>query len=332
MYAIRQAQPPHQMKFSTDDLLSLTTPDGGIKFHAASSADSFAFCKQLATQHYENFPVGSLLIPRTLQPHFYSIYAFSRLADDIADELHNGDSARKFAALGALEQLLLHPDDVRGNPILTALHETMRIKAIPTLPFQKLLTAFRMDSAFRQAQTFEDLEHYCAHSANPVGELVLRLFDLYTPERAPLSDGVCTGLQLANFWQDFSRDLPIGRMFIPQNILAECGLESAELLALYADNTQKPDEEALKLVKERFFHAFTLLFHKTKSYFAIGKGLLPSVPHTRLRAELALTIAGGEQILAKAYRKQHQILIHRVSISKSDAPTLLARSIRLFVG
>lgn len=332
MYAIRQAQPQHHMNFSTDDLLALTLPDGGTRFRKASIGESFAFCKQIATEHYENFPVGSLLIPRDLQPHFYSIYAFSRLADDIADELHNDDEIRKFAALDALEQLLLHPDDVQGNPILTALHETMRTKAIPALPFQKLLTAFRMDSAFRQAQTFEDLEHYCKYSANPVGELVLRLFGLYTPERVPLSDAVCTGLQLANFWQDFSRDLPIGRVFIPQNILAECGLESAELLALYAGGIQKPDEEALKLVKERFFHAFTLLFHKTKLYFALGKGLLPSVPHTRLRAELALTIAGGERVLAKAYRKQHHILAHRVSISTFDVPTLLARSIRLFIG
>jgi len=320
------------MKFSTDDLLALTTPDGGGTLRTSSLEDSFAFCKRIATQHYENFPVGSLLIPRALQPHFYSIYAFSRLADDIADEMDVDEGEKKFAALSALEHLLLHPSELRGNPILSALHETMRVHAIPTLPFQKLLTAFRMDSAFRQAATFEDLEHYCAHSANPIGELVLRLFGIYTSERAPLSDAVCTGLQLANFWQDFSRDLPIGRVFIPQSVLKEYGLESAELLAIYGSTAQETDEEALKLVKERFFHAFTLLFHKTKSYFTFGKGLLPTITHKRLRAELALTIAGGEQILAKAYRSQHRILLHRVSLTTFDAPSLLARSIRLFVG
>jgi squalene synthase HpnC len=331
MCAIRQAQPHKQMKFSTDDLLALTTPDGG-RFHAKSNAESYAFARQLAMQHYENFPVGSVLIPRPLQQHFYSIYAFSRLADDIADELNESATETKFAALDALERMLLNPDEVRGNPILSALHETMRVKAIPAQPFQQLLTAFRMDSAFKQAETFADLEFYCAHSANPVGELVLRLFDLYTPTRAPLSDAVCTGLQLANFWQDFSRDLPIGRVFIPQNVLRESGLEGADLLALYGGTAQEPDKEALKLVKERFFHAFTLLFHKTKSYFAFGKGLLPTITHKRLRAELALTIAGGEQILAKAYHSQHRILLHRVSLSKWDVPSLLARSIRLFVG
>lgn len=318
------------MKFSSHDLLALTLPDGG-RFRTSSAESAYDFCKRLALGHYENFPVGSVLIPRHLQSHFYSIYAFSRLADDIADELTDATSDTKFAALDALERLLLHPEEVQGNPIVSALHETMRSETIPALPFQKLLTAFRMDSAFTQARTFADLEHYCSHSANPVGELVLRLFGLYTPARAPLSDAVCTGLQLANFWQDFSRDLPLGRVFIPEETLRECGLESAELLDLYAQGTPTPESEALKLVKERFFHAFTLLFHKTKSYFALGKGLLPTIPHRRLRGELALTIAGGERILAKAYQSQHRILLHRVSLSQWDAPALVARSVRLFV-
>lgn len=319
------------MKFSSDELLDLTTPSGG-RFAVPSLRAAQDFCKQLATKHYENFPVGSLLIPRALQPHFYSIYAFSRLADDLADELSPEDETVKFAALEALERLLLTPTGSSTNPIFKALHATMSEKGIPALPFQKLLTAFRMDSAFRQAENFRDLEYYCAHSANPVGELVLRLFGLYTPDRAPLSDAICTGLQLANFWQDFSRDLPIGRVFIPQEILGIYGLKSEELLALYADAPAKPREESLNLVKERFFQCFTLLFEQTKLYFADGKNLLPTIPHKRLRAELALTIAGGEQIVALAYQKQHEILHTRVSLSKRDAPALLARSIRLFFG
>lgn len=317
------------MKFSSDNLLTLTTPDGG-RFAARSLEESQHFCRRLAHEHYENFPVGSLLIPRVLHDHFYSIYAFSRLADDIADELPPESSTEKFTALEALEHLLLHPETLDGNPIFQALHHTIEQKSIPILPFQKLLTAFRMDSAFRQADTFGDLEHYCAHSANPVGELVLRLFNLYTPERAPLSDAVCTGLQLANFWQDFSRDLPVGRVFVPEEVLAACGLEASELLALYANGRKEADEKALILVKERFFQCFTLLFHKTKSYFAQGKALLPSIPHKRLRAELALTIAGGERILEQSYNLQHSILLRRVRLSKRDIPALLAQSIRYY--
>ncbi|MFY7997563.1 MAG: squalene/phytoene synthase family protein [Candidatus Kapaibacteriota bacterium] len=317
------------MKFSTQELLELTTPSGG-RFVADSLAESQAFCRRLALGHYENFPVGSLLIPRHLQPHFYSIYAFSRLADDVADELSPNDEAKKFAALEALERLLLNPLETRGNPIFQALHETIMAKSLPTLPFQKLLAAFRMDTAFRQAETFQDLEYYCAHSANPVGELVLRLFELYTPERAVLSDAVCTGLQLANFWQDFSRDLPIGRVFIPQAVLQQCGLESANLLALYDNSRKESGDSALNLVKERFSQCFTLLFQQTKSYFAHGRALLPTIPHKRLRAELSLTIAGGERIVRAAYEQQHRILFHRVSISRRDVPALLARSVRLF--
>jgi hypothetical protein len=98
--------------------------------HDLIYAESYAFARQLAMQHYENFPVGSVLIPRPLQPHFYSICAFSHLADDIADELYESATETKFAALDALERMLLHPDEVYGNPILSALHETMRMKAI----------------------------------------------------------------------------------------------------------------------------------------------------------------------------------------------------------
>lgn len=319
------------MKFSSDDLLTLTTPDGG-RFAVRSLQESQRFCRRLAHEHYENFPVGSVLIPRMLHDHFYSIYAFSRLADDIADELPTHQSEEKFAALEALEHLLLHPETVVSNPIFQALHYTIEQKFIPTLPFQKLLTAFRMDSDFQRAATYQDLEYYCAHSANPVGELVLRLFDLYTPERAPLSDAVCTGLQLANFWQDFSRDLPIGRVFIPEEVLVQCGLEASELLGLYTADRKRMNEQALILVKERFFQCFTLLFHKTKSYFAQGKALLPSIPYKRLRAELALTIAGGERILEQSYKSQDTILCQRVRLSKRDIPALLAQSVRYYCG
>ncbi|MCU0427180.1 MAG: squalene/phytoene synthase family protein [Candidatus Kapabacteria bacterium] len=319
------------MKFSHEELLDLTTPHGG-RFAATTREESHRFCRRLALGHYENFPVGSLLIPRRLQQHFYSIYAFSRLADDIADELAQENTVEKFTALKRLETLLMQPEIVCGNPIFTALHETISTKAIPTLPFQKLLTAFRMDSDFRQARNYEDLEHYCAHSANPVGELVLRLFDLYTPEREPLSNAVCTGLQLANFWQDFSRDLPVGRVFIPQEVLSECGLAASELLAIYPNGRLEADTKALKVVKDRFFQCFTLLFHQTKSYFADGRALLPTIPHKRLRAELALTIAGGERILEQSFHLRHDILIRRVQLSKRDTPALLAQSARYFFG
>ncbi len=314
------------LPFSNEELLDVSTEDGG-QFAIHSDEEAFAFCANLAKAHYENFPVGSLLIPRHLQAHFYSVYAFSRLADDIADELHTTDAHEKLAALERLEQMLLldNPNTLQ-NPIFRALHATMREKAIPTLPFQKLLQAFRMDSEFHQATRWEELEYYCQHSANPVGELVLRIYGIYSPTLAPLSDAVCTGLQFANFWQDFSRDIPHGRIFIPQNILEEFGLNAEDIRRFHA----APETISTKIIENQFLPCFQLLFHKTKLYFANGSALLSHIADTRLRAELALTISGGETVLEAAYSLGFRILHERPKLSKRTFPRVLWRAVRLF--
>ncbi|MCS6808026.1 MAG: squalene/phytoene synthase family protein [Bacteroidota bacterium] len=317
------------MKFSSTELLDLTMPCGG-RFCISSLHEAYAFCEHLARKHYENFPVGSLLLPRTLRRHFYAVYAFARIADDIADELHAHESI-KHHALNTFETLLCTPEHVYGHPIFTALHATMQEKALPILPFHKLLHAFRMDASFCQASSWEELEYYCAHSANPIGELVLRLFDAYTPQRAALSDAICTGLQLTNFWQDLSRDIPRGRLFIPHTVLATCGIEASELYNLYTPSSLLPNDAALELVKERFFHCFTLLFQRTKSYFTRGIALLPVLPSSRLRAEIALTIAGGERILEQAFRLQQHIFYKRPQLVCTDVPLLLVRSLRHYI-
>jgi hydroxysqualene synthase len=323
------------MLSNTADILALTTPDGGGgRFCAASDAEAYNFCKRLARSHYENFPVGSLLIPRVLQPHFFSVYAFARLADDVADELTG--SVEKFAALERLEMMLTHKDYPSTNPIARALQATMRTKSIPALPFQKLLSAFRTDAAFEAPQTMHDLEQYSEFSAHPVGELVLRIFSLYTPERIPFSDAICTALQLANFWQDFSVDIPRGRLMIPQTILHQHSLHADELFALHdtsADDSRSGRDALLKNVAPRFLLCLDVLFHETKLYFTRGKELLPSIPHDyyRLRLELALTIAGGERILEKVFSLKEQVLICRPRLDSGDFLPLLRAFVRLLV-
>jgi hydroxysqualene synthase len=314
------------LPFSNADLIALSQPNGG-RFGVTSTADAYTFCKRLARAHYENFPVGSLLISKHLQPHFFSVYAFSRLADDIADELGNNNRTEKFAALARLEEMLLSSDQNLANPILRALQETIREKNLPVLPFQKLLMAFRMDADFRQARDFADLEHYCAHSANPIGEIVLRLYDFYTPERAAWSEAVCTGLQCANFWQDFSRDIPNGRIFIPSDVLAAYSLRSEDMYHFFANHEKIP----LKIVRTQFLPCFDVLFERTKVYFTNGSRLLAIIPDKRLRAELALTIAGGEQILAASYALGFRILKERPKLSLNHLMMLCWRSFRLFV-
>lgn len=294
----------------------------------ASNEAAFAVCRYIARSHYENFPVASVLVPKRLQPHFFSIYAFARLADDIADEFSEKNAAEyKDDALMRLETMLLSPETVQGNPIFLALQATMWEKQIPAQPFQKLLTAFRMDSDFRQAESWSDLERYCTFSANPVGELVLRLYGLYDDTRAPLSDAVCTGLQLANFWQDFSRDVPEGRIFIPNDILAEHGL-TAEAIHYFA---REPEKISLKIVRNQFLPCFDVLFHRTKSYFAHGSALLRTIDDKRLRAELALTIAGGEHVLHTAHNLGFEIFSTRPHLSAKSALRVLVRAAALFM-
>jgi squalene synthase HpnC len=173
------------------------------------------YCRRLARRHYENFTAASLLLPRHLRQHFCNIYAYCRWADDLADEV--GDPQQSLALLRWWERLVYECYQGQAtHPVFVALADTVRRFAIPIEPFLDLLVAFRQDQQVTRYETFGDLLNYCHYSANPVGRLVLYLAECFTPERARLSDAVCTGLQLANFWQDVARDYDQGRIYLPQ--------------------------------------------------------------------------------------------------------------------
>ncbi|MBN2475020.1 MAG: squalene synthase HpnC [Pirellulales bacterium] len=176
------------------------------------------YCRRLARRHYENFTVASFLLPRTLRQHFCNVYAYCRWADDLADEI--GDPKQSLALLHWWEAQL------RGcyagktqHPVFVALADTIRKFEIPIDPFVDLLVAFRQDQRVVRYDQFDQLLQYCRYSANPVGRLVLYLGRCHTPERSRLADSICTGLQLANFWQDVARDYQRGRVYLPQ---ADC--------------------------------------------------------------------------------------------------------------
>jgi hydroxysqualene synthase len=312
------------MTFSDAELHDLTTHTGG-RFRVSSTEQAFSFCTRLAQSHYENFPVGSVLIPKQLRPHFYSIYAFSRIADDLADELcgglHGTAEQTRLAALHRFEALLTRAEQNNGNPVFTALHATMQQHAIPQEPLQRLLVAFQMDSAFHQPATFGDVLHYCTFSANPVGELVLRLYGLWDERRKPLSDAVCTALQLVNFWQDISRDRANGRVYIPKATLEQHGLAAAQILA--AEERLEPHVQAAleRCLEELFLH--------TERLFEQGSYLLGTIPNGRLRWELAFTIAGGIRILERARRHGSYLLFTRPALGTADVFHIFVRAARL---
>jgi squalene synthase HpnC len=193
-------------------------------------ADAYRHCQKIAESHYENFTVGSWLLPRRLRRHIAAIYAFSRVADDMADE---GDrpAEERLQLLDAWErELELCFQGRPRNPIFVALGRSVEEFDLPIEPFRRLLRAFRSDVVFSGFDTADALLAYCRCSANPVGHLVLNLFGYRDSERQDLADKICTGLQLANFWQDVSVDARKGRIYVPRDALASFGCSGTDLM------------------------------------------------------------------------------------------------------
>src|SRR5262249_32129374 len=178
---------------------------------AVPLAQARSYCSRLARSHYENFTVASLLLPRRLLRHFHAVYAYCRWADDLADEVGGGPRALALLRWWREELLRCYGGQPR-HPGMLALRETIQPLPIPPDPFLDLLFAFEQDQIVKRYRTYEQLLAYCRNSANPVGHLILYLGEAYSRETAELSDHICTGLQLANFWQDIARDFDIGRV------------------------------------------------------------------------------------------------------------------------
>src|ERR1700678_1483747 len=187
-------------------------------------ATAYQFCERLAKSHYENFTVASWLMPREMRPPMYAISAYARMPDDFADEHHDR------AMLDQWERELdLAYAGTPRHPVFIALADTVRRFEIPRDPFKDLLTAFRSDVDFKGFDTLDDLLGYSRYSANPVGPLVLYLFGYRDAERQRLSDLVCSGLQLANFWQDVAIDFAHGRIYVPRLDLERFGVVPEDL-------------------------------------------------------------------------------------------------------
>lgn len=295
------------MQISTD-IFELIKPDGG-KFRVNNLEEAYIFCKKIATSHYENFPVGSVFIPKRSRKHFYSVYSFARLADDIADE--TTDKEKAIEALEILEEFLTLNKLKEGNPILMALGNTNKLLNIPLLPYKKLLKAFRMDLDFSQPQSLEDLEYYCDNSANPIGELVLRIFGNYKVDTKTYSDDICTALQLVNFWQDISRDKQKGRIYIPNDLIKKYKLNN-ENLAIEKNSSK------LNLLLDE-------IFDFTEKKFSNGEKLIELLRSRKLRAEIKFVIEGGKLILKKCKKLNTKLIHQRPKLSKGDFAVLFLK-------
>jgi squalene synthase HpnC/squalene synthase HpnD len=277
-------------------------------------AEAERYTRWLATHHYENFNVVSWLLPRELHQHFYNVYAYCRWSDDLGDEV--ADSARALQLLDAWEGelKLIYAANGPGpsHPVLIALRETIRAKNIPITPFSDLLRAFRQDQTVKRYASWDAVYDYCVYSANPVGRLVLYLCGYSDAARQKMSDATCTALQLANFWQDVSRDLEKGRIYIPLEALAAHGLTDADIVR--------------KKFDARYVGLMQSLIARTRELFDAGRPLAKTV-QPFLRTDLEMFTRGGLAILHAIESSGYNTLQARPSVSKLTQVKLLTQTL-----
>ncbi len=277
----------------------------------SSLAESRKYTRWLATHHYENFSVATFLLPSHLRQHFYDVYAYCRWADDLGDEVP--DSRAALELLDWWEEQLLECYAGRvAHPVFVALQDTVDRFDIPIEPFRNLLVAFRQDQTVHRYPTWEAVLDYCRNSAAPVGRLVLNLCGYRDPKRFALSDHTCTALQLANFWQDVSRDLEKDRIYIPLDLLAASGLTEPELIDRRFD--------------DRYVHLMRGLVARTRELFKLGEPLVASV-NPRLRVDLQLFSRGGMAVLDAIESVGYNTLQQRPALSSVKKCQLLGRAL-----
>ena len=315
-----------------------------IPERAPSLDEAQQYCSRLAHSHYENFSVVTWFLPKHLHQHFYNVYAYCRISDDLGDEV--GDPQQSLALLDAWEAELnatylspvpqrLKPEsflnsagtpegvplqsagepaqDTAGprHPVFIALRETIREFDIPRAPFANLLTAFRQDQTITRFPTFEDVLAYCKNSANPVGHLVLYLCGYRDAERQQLSDYTCTALQLANFWQDVAVDYGKGRIYLPLDSMAKFGVSESDI----AERRATP----------QFLEMMKFEVARARDWFRMGLPLVGKVDK-HLATDLDLFSRGGLEILNAIEQQDYDVLTKRPAISKPRKLWLVARA------
>jgi squalene synthase HpnC len=272
-----------------------------------SLSEAREFCRRITRSHSENFSVATLFLPRRLLPHFYAVYAYCRFADDLADESESEPRALQKLADWRDELLSTYAGEPR-HPITVALADAIQRFAIPSQPFLDLIAAFEQDQRVKRYETYSELLDYCRRSADPVGRILLYLFECFDEKRAKLSDRICTALQLTNFWQDVARDFEIGRVYLPR--------EDREQFQYSDDDLQA----------KRFTPQFAALMRfevaRARDLFERGLPLVDLVPKT-VRTDVELFARGGLAILRKIEEQGYNVWQRRPRLNKFDKARLM---------
>jgi squalene synthase HpnC len=277
---------------------------------APALAEAQAYCERLAKSHYENFSVATWFLPAGLRQHFYNVYAYCRISDDLGDEVGNPQQSLELLNQWEAELKACYTGSPR-HPVFVALAGTVRQFAIPQHEFSDLLIAFRQDQTVTRFETFDDVLGYCRYSANPVGHLVLYLCGYSDAERQQLSDYTCTALQLANFWQDVTVDYQKGRLYLPLEDLRRYGVTGEDI--------------AQGRATRHFFELMKFEVQRAREWFERGMPLVKKV-NRELAVDLLLFSRGGQEILNAIERQGFDVLRRRPVISKPRKLWLVARA------
>jgi squalene synthase HpnC len=264
--------------------------------------------------------VASRLLPKAMRPHVAAVYAFARVADDIADE-GSAPATERLASLAAwrdrVHNAARSPVDPRSNDrdglICLALGHSIRSLDLPLSLFDDLLSAFGQDTMTSRYASWADVFDYCRRSANPIGRLVLRIAGYRDEALDRSSDALCTALQLTNFWQDFGRDWCAGRLYVPLEVQASCKASETDL----AGGRMSPAWAA----------AIGRCVHVAREKFAEGRAVCDGV-RGRLRLELRFTWLGGSRILERVERARFSLIESRPRLGSTDVPVLVWRAAR----
>ncbi|SNS62550.1 squalene synthase HpnC [Noviherbaspirillum humi] len=258
----------------------------------------------MSVEHYENFPVASLLLPAHLRPAVTAVYAFARSADDIADE-GTASNAERLAALADYEAQLrrIECGETPESPMFARLAAVVRDYRLPLQPLRDLLSAFAQDVQIKRYADFAGLLDYCRRSANPVGRIMLHLYGATAPAGLSQSDAICSALQIINFLQDVAIDWDKERVYLPQEDLRRFGVSEASIAAGKADDAW------------RRLMAFEI--ERARSMMLSGAPLALALPG-RVGWELRLVVQGGLRILERIEMANHDVFRHRPKLGRKD--------------
>jgi squalene synthase HpnC len=275
--------------------------------------DAFAYCEELARRSAEAFPIASRFVPASLRPYLWAIYAFARTADDFADEPQY--AGRRRQALDFWESQLekcFHGE--AEHPVFIALQHAIDERNLPVQPFRDLLTGFSMDLSVGRYATWQTLDCYLQHAAQPLGRLMLYVFDYREPTLHRYSDELCTALQLTNFLRDVGVDLANDRVYLPEEDLRHFGLSAEALFA--------------RVATPAFVDLMRYEVAKVRAIYERGRPLLEKVG-PELGFELSMIFCAGNSILDKIESSNYDVFARRPQLNAGDKARAVARAATL---